>query len=228
MKPGQRLIYAAFVVLLVATLVISNATRAQASEIAGVAASAEEVNPIKTGEKAPGFTVRTVDDEPFVFDPDNLDAPVIFVTFRGGWCPYCNLHLSELKDAVPELKKMGIDVYFLSGDRPDMLYESLMSETKEDIDGLGYTILSDANIEAAIALGIAFEASDDAVDYVQKKGTNGAGSSIAKFKVLPVPAVYVIDKSGMVTYSFVEPDYKIRLPADDLLQAASDVISQAP
>ena len=223
MKTGQRLIYASFVILLVATLVISNPIRAQATEMAGVAASAEEVNPIKTGEKAPRFTVRTVDDEPFVLDPGNLDAPAIFVTFRGGWCPYCNLHLSELKDAIPQLKGMGVDVYFLSGDRPDMLYDGLMRETQEDIDGLGYTILSDANIEAAIALGIAFKAGDRTVDYVLNKGADSAGSSVANFHVLPVPAVYVIDKSGTVTYSFVEADYKIRLSADDLIQAASDV-----
>jgi len=223
MKTGQRLVYATFFILLVATLVLSNPLRVQATEMAGIAASAEEINPIKTGEKAPRFTVRTVDDEPFVFDPDNLDAAAIFITFRGGWCPYCNLHLSELKDAVPRLKGMGVDVYFLSGDRPEMLYEGLMRETREDIEGLGYTILSDANIEAAIALGIAFKAGDGTVDYLRKKGVDGAGSSVANFQVLPVPAVYVIDKSGMVTYSFVEADYKVRLSAEDLLQAASDV-----
>ncbi len=225
MKTGQRLLYSTFVILLVVTFVLSNPIRAQAAEMAGVAASAEEVNPLKTGERAPRFTVRTVDDEPFVFDPDNLDAPAIFITFRGGWCPYCNFHLSELKDAVPQLKGMGVDVYFLSGDRPDMLYDGLMSETQEDIDGLGYTILSDANIEAAIALGIAFKAGDRTVDYLRKKGVDGEGSSVTNFQVLPVPAVYVIDKSGMVTYSFVEADYKIRLSADDLITAASDVSS---
>jgi len=223
MKTGQRLLYATFVILLVVTFVLSNPFRAFAAEMAGIAASAEEVNPVKTGEKAPRFTVRTVEDEPFVFDPDNLDAPAVFITFRGGWCPYCNMHLSELKDAVPQLKGMGVDVYFLSGDRPDMLYDGLMRETQEDIDGLGYTILSDANIEAAIALGIAFKAGDRTVDYVRKKGTDGEGSSVANFQVLPVPAVYVIDKSGMVAYSFVEADYKIRLSADDLIQAVSEV-----
>jgi len=223
MKIGQRPIYAAFVILLVATFVVPNPARAQETMMAGVAASAAEIDPIKTGEKAPGFTVRTVDDEAFVFNPDKLDAPAMFITFRGGWCPYCNIHLSELKDVVPELKGMGVDVYFLSGDSPDMLYDGLTPETQEDIDGLGYTILSDANIEAAIALGIAFKAGDRTVGYVRQSGANGAGSAVVKFQVLPVPAVYVIDKSGMVTYSFVEADYKVRLSADDLLQAASEV-----
>lgn len=220
MKTGQKLIYMAFVTLLIGTFVMSHPIRVLAAEIA---ASADDVNPVKTGEMAPGFTVRTVDDEPFVFDPENLDAPAILITFRGGWCPYCNMHLSELRNVVPELQEKGIDVYFLSGDRPELLYASLKQETQEDIDGLGYTILSDANIEAALALGIAFKVADSSVSRMEGRGTDLADSSITNFQALPVPAVYMIDKSGVITYSFVEPDYKVRLPAEDLLKAAEDL-----
>jgi len=221
MKNGQKLIYATFVVLLFTTLVLSQPMRALADEMAGIAASAAEVQPVKTGDMAPGFTVRTVDDEPFVFDPANLEAPTILVTFRGGWCPYCNMHLSELRHVVPELQAQGIDVLFLSGDRPELLYKSLKLETQEAIDGLGYTILSDANIEAALALGIAFKVEDESVSRMEGRGTDLGDSSMARFRALPVPAVYMIDKSGKVVYSFVEPDYKVRLPAEDLLTAAS-------
>jgi len=223
MNIGQKLAYAAFVSLLFATLVISESGCVIAADLTGIAASADEIQPVQTGQMAPKFTVRTVDDEPFVFDPENLDAPAILITFRGGWCPFCNMHLSELKDVVPAIKDKGIDIYFLSGDRPELLYASLKLETQEDIAGLGYTILSDANIDAARALGIAFKASDATIGGREKKGQDIEGSSMRNFGVLPVPAVYVIDASGRVTYSFVEPDYKVRLPADDLLQAATEV-----
>lgn len=217
MKTGQKLIYMVFVALLVGTFIVSHPIRVLAAEIA---ASANDVNPVKTGEMAPRFTVRTVDDEPFVFDPENLDSPAILITFRGGWCPYCNLHLSELRNVLPELQAKGIDIYFLSGDRPELLYASLNQETQEDIEGLGYTILSDASIEAALALGIAFKVADESVSRMEDRGMDLGDSSMAKFRALPVPAVYMIDKSGMVTYSFVEADYKVRLPAAELLKAA--------
>ena len=223
MNIGQKLAYAAFVSLLFATLVISESGCVIAADLTGIAASADEIQPVQTGQMAPKFTVRTVDDEPFVFDPENLDAPAILITFRGGWCPFCNMHLAELKDVVPAIKDKGIDIYFLSGDRPELLYASLKLETQEDIAGLGYTILSDANIDAARALGIAFKASDATIGSREKKGQDIEGSSMRNFGVLPVPAVYVIDASGKVTYSFVEPNYKVRLPADDLLQAANEV-----
>lgn len=212
------------VALLVATMAVWSPAPGIAAEHGGIAASADEINPVKTGEMAPGFTVRTVDDEPFVFDPERLDSPVVLISFRGGWCPYCNMHLSELRNAVPALKNQGFDVYFLSGDRPALLYESLKRETQDDIEGLGYTILSDANIEAARALGIAFRAADSTIESLESRGRDIEGSSMRNFGVLPVPAVYIIDTDGRVAFSFVEADYKVRLPAEDLLDAAGAVL----
>ena len=223
MHIGQKLVYSTFITLLVTALACTQALTVSAADMNGIAASPEEIDPVKTGEMAPAFTVRTVDDEAFVFDPNGLERPAVLITFRGGWCPYCNLHLAELRHVVPELKSKGVDVLFLSGDRPELLYSSLKRETQDEIDGLGYTILSDADMEAARALGIAFRVSSSTLDYMEERGRDIEASSMDKFEALPVPAVYVIDSDGKVTFSFVEPDYKVRLPADDVLAAATAV-----
>ena len=223
MHIGQKFVYSLFITLLVTALACTQAMTVSAADMDGIAASPAEINPVKAGEMAPAFTVRTVDDEAFDFDPAGLERPAVLITFRGGWCPYCNLHLSELRHVVPELKSKGVDVLFLSGDRPELLYSSLKRETQDDIDGLGYTILSDADMEAARALGIAFRVSSSTLDYMEERGRDIEASSMDKFEALPVPAVYVIDSDGKVTFSFVEPDYKVRLPADDVLAAATAV-----
>ena len=223
MHIGQKLTYSVFLTLFFSAFLCTQAIPVAAADANGIAASAKEVQPLKAGDMAPRFTVRTVDDEPFEFDPANLDAPAIIVTFRGGWCPYCNVHLSELRNVVPEIAGMGIDVLFLSGDRPEILYSSLKQETQEDIDGLGYTILSDANVDAAKALGIAFRQADSTINRYEQRGMDIAGSSMKNHGALPVPAVYVIDETGEITFSFVEADYRVRLPADELLAAASEV-----
>jgi peroxiredoxin len=188
---------------------------------APIAETADQVRPLEAGEPAPPFSVRTLDDETFDFDPLTLERPVILVTFRGGWCPYCNLHLSELRHVVPQIDAMGVDVLFLSGDRPDLLVESLDEDTRRDIDGLGYTILSDANANAAIALGIAFRAPERYLEMLPERGIDIEASSMDRHGVLPVPAVYAIDRSGQIAYAFVEADYKVRLPADELLDVAT-------
>lgn len=224
MNTGKKFVYIAFIALLITTFVASHSMRVIAAEYADLPATAEEVKPLKEGDKAPEFTVRKVDGETFAFEPDSLEKPVMLITFRGGWCPYCNMHLSELRNVIPELKGEGLDVYFLSGDRPEMLYASLAMETQEDIDGMGYTILSDAEIEAARALGIAFRAADSTIERRNERGQDIADSSMTNHHALPVPAIYIIDTDGMITFSYVNPDYRIRIPTEDLVAAAHKVL----
>lgn len=223
---GQKYLYLTFLALLLTTFVLSHSMRVVAADYESLPANAEETTPLKTGDRAPAFTVRTVDDEPFVFDPDNLERPAILVSFRGGWCPYCNMHLSELRTVIPELKQNGFDVLFLSNDRPELLYSSLQMETQDDIDGLDYVILSDADINAAMALGTAFRTDKGLTDYLEGKNRDYAGSSIGMHNALAVPAVYMIDIDGNIVYDFVNADYKIRLPADEMLQTANKLLGK--
>lgn len=209
---------------LVLSLVISSSARYGHADVP-VALTAADIRPLEAGQKAPRFTVETVDNERFDFDPRTLERPVILISFRGGWCPFCNMHLSELRDAIPEISKMGVDVLFLSGDRSELLLESLSRETQDAIDGLGYTILSDANAQAAIALGIAFKASDRTIQRRLDKGDDIELSSMARHGVLPVPAVFAINRDGVITYAYANPDYKIRISAHALVAAATEIVT---
>jgi len=191
---------------------------------ATVAQSAAEIQPLQEGAAAPRFSVQSIDDEAFVFEPGKLERPAIIVTFRGGWCPYCNMHLSELRTVIPEIADLGIDVLFLSGDRPELLYESLDQDTQEAIADLGYRIYSDADAQAAIAFGIAFKAADATISRRRDKGQDIDGSSMLRHGILPVPAVYAVDRDGQIVFSFVEANYRVRLPADELLAAAREIV----
>jgi peroxiredoxin len=189
-----------------------------------IAETADLAQPLPVGQVAPRFEVRTVENRPFVFDPRELERPVVLITFRGGWCPFCNMHLSELKDVVAEINAMGVDVLFLSGDRPEMLYQSLSRETQDDIEGLDYTILSDADAQAAIALGIAFKASQRTIDRRNQKGQDIDDSSMLRHGVLPVPAVFAVGQDGVIAFAYANPDYKVRLPADKLLAVIKEIV----
>jgi peroxiredoxin len=187
------------------------------------AETAAQIQPLKAGDKAPRFTVETVDNQPFDFDPRKLQRPAILISFRGGWCPYCNMHLSELRHVIPDISRMGIDVLFLSGDRSELLFDSLERATQDDIAGLDYTILSDANAQAAIALGIAFKVSGRTIQRRHEKEQDIDASSMARHGILPVPAVFAIDRAGTIAYAYANPDYKVRVSADDLLTAAREI-----
>jgi peroxiredoxin len=193
---------------------------------APVAATAEETEPLRAGDEAPRFTVETVDGKPFHFEPQHLERPVVVIVFRGGWCPYCNTHLSELRHVIPEIDAMGVDVLFLSGDRPELLYESLDDETRDEIAGQGYTILSDAKASAAIAFGIAFRASEKTVQRRHEKGQDIEASSMALHGVLPVPSVFAINSDGRIDFAYSNADYKVRVPADELREVAAGMLAR--
>ena len=211
-----------FVALMSMSVVCSVATKTGHADVP-VAESADLINPLRAGDNAPRFVVETVAGEPFDFNPQELQRPVVLLAFRGGWCPFCNAYLSEMRHVIPEIREMGLDVLFLSGDRAEMLFSSLTWETQADIAELDYTILSDADAQAAIALGIAFRASGRTISRRREKGQDISESSMLKHGVLPVPAVFAIDQSGIIRFAYTNADYRIRLPAKDLLAAAREI-----
>ena len=217
MTISRKILNVLFVLLLMNTLCVSIPMVA-AMEFP---ATAEEIMPLATGDDAPSFTVRTIEGEAFNFEPTALQNPVVLISFRGGWCPYCNMHLSELRTVIPDVEKLGFDVLFISNDRPEILYSSLKNETKDDIEALDYTILSDADLSAATAFGTAFMAADALVSWLDSSEKDYDDSSIANHGALAVPSVYIVDTDGMIVFDFVNADYKVRLEADALLAAAS-------
>ena len=218
----RPILHSSFAVLICMSLVCSVSIRYGHADVP-VAETADTIRPLVAGDAAPRFIVETVAGLPFEFDPQHLERPVVLLAFRGGWCPYCNMYLSEMRHAIPDISAMGVDVLFLSGDRAELLYSSLNRETQEDIADLEYTILSDANAQAAIALGIAFRASDRTMDRRAEKGDEFAESSMARHGVLAVPAVFAIDRHGKIQFAYTNANYKVRLPAEELMSAAREI-----
>jgi len=214
--------YIVFIAVLGVSIACSVAIPAGHADEA-IADSADLIQPLGPGDQAPRFTVATADGEAFEFNPQKLERPVILLAFRGGWCPFCNMYLSDMRFAIPEIRKMGIDVLFLSGDRSELLFSSLKSETQEAIAGLDYTLLSDADAQAAMALGIAFKASQRTINGRHRQGKDIEGSSMMRHGVLPVPAVFAIDKQGQIQFAYTNANYKVRLPADKLMAAAREI-----
>jgi len=188
-----------------------------------IAVTADEIRPLQVGQSAPRFTVQTVDHKPFEFDPQSLERPVLLISFRGGWCPFCNMYLSELRNVIDEVDALGVDVLFLSGDRPELLYRSLSQETQEDIANLNYRILSDADAQATIAFGTAFKASQKTFDWLNENDKDIIKSSMLQHGVLPVPSVFAVDKGGIIAFQYANPDYKVRMPTEELLQVAAEI-----
>ena len=92
---------------------------------------------LKVGAKAPTFTLNNPYGKPVELNKMLRKGPVILVFYRGAWCPYCNLELKTLKEALPGFKKYGATIVAVTPQTPD---KSLAQVTQ---DGYPFEILSD-------------------------------------------------------------------------------------
>jgi len=183
------------------------------SGAAEIFATPEEVRPVLPGMTMPAFAVVDVDGNRHEIDPAGLEKPIVLTFYRGGWCPYCNMHLAELRTAEEELREMGFDVWFVSPDKPELLAEGQDAET-------GYRLLSDPGMNAAQALGIAFRVDDASHERYIGFGMDLNERSGDDHRALPAPATFIIGSDGIVQFGYVNPDYSVRLAPEVLLAAA--------
>ena len=179
-----------------------------------VAENAWSINPILVGAEAPAFEAASADGSTFSFDPGKLERPAVIIFYRGGWCPYCNLHWAELRKIEDELLAMDIDMIFLSADQPSVIAEAMGEEEKPK-----YHLLSDNSTAIAQSFGIAFHVSDAGVARLLEMGHDLEGASGMTHHNLPTPAVFIVGTDGTVKFKFITPEYKVRLHNDVLLAA---------
>jgi peroxiredoxin len=179
-----------------------------------VPASATDIRPLLIGASVPEVTLRTADGEAFDLSAAVSRKPAVLIFYRGGWCPYCNLHLGQLQEAEADLVKLGYQILAISPDRPAKLAESV------EKGKLSYTLLSDAAMDAARAFGIAFRVDDATVEKYKGYGIDLEAASGQDHHLLPVPAVFILGTDGKVKFVYANPDYKTRLSPDLLVAVA--------
>jgi peroxiredoxin len=187
--------------------VIATMHRATAELIAsGQAARAK-----RAGDKAPDFVLDDPDGHPVNSRDLLAQGPLVISFYRGVWCPYCNMELQALQEALPSIEARGARLIAISPQTPVNSRKSVRQNQ------LGFPILSDARGELAEALGIRFALPDYLVELYK-----GFKNDLPTFNndpswTLPMPARYVIGSDGVIAYAEVNPDYTKRPDPSELL-----------
>lgn len=186
-----------------------------------VAPSASQVRPLLVGSAAPDAQMRRIDGTSISLKTALAGRPGVVIFYRGGWCPYCNAHLEEIKSIDKKLVKLGYETLAISPDRPEELAKTMKKHA------LPYSLLSDSKLEAARAFGIAFQVDAETLKKYVKYGVDLRRSSGEANDWLPVPSVFLIGKDGAVKFVYANPDYRVRLKGKVLL-AAAEAALEAP
>jgi len=173
-------------------ILISLCTIAWGSSIA-LGKSATDATPLLIGSAVPEASLADQKGKDAQLTEILRGKSSVVIFYRGGWCPYCNTQLSELASIESDLKKLGYQIVAISPDKPESLN---VTDAKHE---LGYQLYSDSRYQAMEAFGI---------DFDSRRGK------------LPVPSVFLVTPDLEISFQYVNPNYKLRIPAKLLLAAA--------
>ncbi|KQM77026.1 hypothetical protein ASE74_17320 [Pedobacter sp. Leaf216] len=167
---------------------------------------------LKEGDKAPMF-MGVDQNGKTVSLKSALKAhqSVVLFFYRGQWCPYCNKHIKELQDSLSLLSNK--DAYVIG----------VTPETKENINktikktSAGFSILQDKNDEIMKAYNVNFMMDEATFTKYKGYGIDLDANNGNNRHTLPVPATYIIDRSGKIKYVHFDPNYQKRASVQLLL-----------
>ena len=163
-----------------------------------------EQRSLKVGEKIPPFTLPNATGEMISSETLLARGPLVIDFYRGGWCPYCNLELKALQDALTDIEAQGAQLVAISPNIPD---ESLNSIEKH---ALAYEVLSDIKNNVARQFGLVYVLDERLQGIYKEFGIDIPAMNNDESYEIPIPATYVIDKEGIVVSAFAEADYTKR------------------
>jgi peroxiredoxin len=183
-----------------------------------IAQNPEDIKPLLNGMTVPKVSLQDATGKTVELSSVLKQQDTVLVFYRGGWCPYCNLQLAALRDIEPKLKALGYQLIAVTPDSPAAVQASL-KDTKDA--SITYTLLSDSQFNLSSAFGVAYYLDEKtSVTYLTTYKLNLNKEASSGKVVLPVPAVYILNKEGLVQYSYQHINYKVRLQPELLLLAA--------
>jgi len=177
---------------------------------------------LKAGDRAPEFALKDANGREVASRELLAKGPLVVTFYRGVWCPYCNLDLQALQEALPTITERGAQLIAIS---PQSQPNSLKSQRENKIT---FPILSDPGNEVAARFGLRFKLPDYLIELYRDSFKNDLSRTNGDSSwTLPMPARYVIGTDGVIAYAEVSPDYTHRPDPEELLPALSALRSRA-
>ncbi len=148
------------------------------------------------------------------------DGPVVISFYRGAWCPYCNLELKALQNALPEIKSLDAQLIAISPNTPD---NSISSIEKH---GLEFEVLTDAGNKIAKEFRLVFNLADELRPVFKQFNFDVPKYNGDETWELPIPATYIVNTDGKIVHAFVNADYTKRMEPTEIISKLKELTAQ--
>ncbi len=172
----------------------------------------------KPGEKMPPFAMPDERGRLVTLDALLADGPLAMTFHRGHWCPYCRINTRALAEAQERIAADGAQLAAIMPDR-----ERFAAAFKAEGE-VNYPVLTDIDNGYALSLNLAVWVGDEMQEILASGGRDLAAYQGNQAWVMPIPATFVINRDGVVTARFIDPDYRNRMTIEELLAALKAAI----
>jgi peroxiredoxin len=176
-----------------------------------------EKKALHSGAHIPSFSLPN----PFgkVISSKNLleRSPLVISFYRGSWCPYCNIELHAIGQALPQIHEAGGQLVAISPEMPD---KSLSSIEKH---ALKFEVLSDVGNKVAKQFGAVYVLDEELRPVYKELGFHLPDYNGDESFELPLPTTYVVNQEGRIIYSFVNADYTKRAEPEEIIDALKSI-----
>ncbi|WP_375473217.1 peroxiredoxin-like family protein [uncultured Nostoc sp.] len=172
---------------------------------------------LKVGDIIPNFILPNAFNQLVELQKLLFNGPVVISFFRGYWCPFCNLELAGLQQALPAIKTLGASIIAIS---PQNNRHTISTVEKHE---LTYEVLSDRSNMIARQFGIVFQIPEYLRHILEEKGHVLPRYNGDESFELPIPATFVVDRDGKIVYAFVDADYTKRLDPIEIVSILRNI-----
>lgn len=188
-------------------LLILGITHAQTTK------SVEEAKGLVIGTIVPDFSALNSNNETIRLKEVLREGPAVLIFYRGFWCPVCNKHLAQLQDSLQMIEATGARVIAISPEKPEYLEQ--MSEKS----GAQFTLLYDEYYKIATAFDVNYKPkSSQLMTYNVALGAKIKKSHTTDAQNLPIPATFIINQNGEITWRQFDPNYKTRSSVKEIIE----------
>ena len=162
--------------------------------------------------KAPEFTVNDQNGNAVSLKELRKKGPVVIMFYEGYWNPFSRRQLKNWQDSLEMIKAKGATLVAVSPENRSAIDSTI------SITGATFSIISDEGMRIADAYDVAYFADEKTLSRQRNNGYDLLQINNQRKAQLPVPAVYVIDSEGDVTFRYFDTNYRNRLSVKALLQ----------
>ncbi|MES9934663.1 MAG: peroxiredoxin-like family protein [Candidatus Sedimenticola sp. PURPLELP] len=144
-------------------------------------------------------------------------GPVVLSFYRGSWCPYCNLEMRALIQALPKIEATGARLIAVSPELPNHI------EFDPAELGTGIDLLSDKGNEVSRQYGLVMEVFESLRPLYREWGYDIPLHNGDESWELPIPASYVIGRDGIIKAHYVDKNYTARMEPDDIIAELKEI-----